>query len=146
MHSLLLHSSLSLCVTLQLFSLIWLLVFHRKDLCEAKPQTPSVFKFSDVLFALKSDRPPIEASQVCLTLGQPLGQVDLQSDVPPSRGISGQLDIWSAFGSGWPSVRCTPQVEASSDQEQYYIRSAWHLVSLWVRLTFSQTYPHRGTW
>ena len=34
------------------------LVFHRKDLCEAKHETQSVFKFSDVLFALKSDRPP----------------------------------------------------------------------------------------
>ena len=32
-----------------------LLVFHRKDLCEARPKMQSVFKFSDVLFALKSD-------------------------------------------------------------------------------------------
>ena len=35
-----------------------LLVFHRKDLCEAKHEMQSVFKFSDVLFALKSDVPP----------------------------------------------------------------------------------------
>ena len=35
-----------------------LLVFRRKDLCEAIPKTPSVFKFSDVLFALKTDGPP----------------------------------------------------------------------------------------
>ena len=34
-----------------------------------------------------------------------------------------------------------PLVEASSGQEQYCIRSAWHLVSLWVRLTFSQMFP-----
>ena len=34
------------------------LVFHRKDLCEAKHEMQSVFKFSDVLFALKSDVPP----------------------------------------------------------------------------------------
>ena len=26
-------------------------------------------------------------------------------------------------------LRCTPPVEASSDEEQYYIRSAWHLQS-----------------
>ena len=57
------------------YNLIRLLVFHRKDLCEARTQTPSVFKYSDVLFALKSDG-------------------------PPGIGISGQLDIWSAFGSG----------------------------------------------
>ena len=32
-----------------------LLVFRRKDLCEAKRETQSVFKLLDVLFALKSD-------------------------------------------------------------------------------------------
>ena len=32
--------------------------FHRKDLCDAKHKMQSVFKFSDVLFALKSDGPP----------------------------------------------------------------------------------------
>ena len=63
---------------------------------------------------------------------------------PPGRGISGQLDIWLAFGSGWPSVRWTP-IEISSDQEQYYIRSPWHLVSLWVRLTCSQKDPPLDT-
>ena len=30
-----------------------------------------------------------------------------------------------------------PLEEASSDQKWYYIRSSWHLVSLWVRLTCS---------
>ena len=39
-----------------------LLVFHRKDICEAKHEMQSVFKFTDVHFALKSDGPPIEAS------------------------------------------------------------------------------------
>ena len=34
-----------------------------------------------------------------------------------------------------------PTVEASNNQEQYYFRSSWHLVILWVRMTFSQTYP-----
>ena len=33
-----------------------------------------------------------------------------------------------------------PAPEASSGQEWYYFRSAWHLVSLWVRLTFGQMY------
>ena len=31
-----------------------------KDLCEAKHQRQSVFKFSDVPFALKSDGPPVD--------------------------------------------------------------------------------------
>ena len=34
-----------------------------------------------------------------------------------------------------------PPVEASGHQEWYYIRSVWHLVSLWVRLTFGQMNP-----
>ena len=42
---------------------------------------------------------------------------------------AGQHDMWSACGSGWCLVRCTPSpphplVEASSGQEQYYIWSA----------------------
>ena len=43
--------------------------------------------------------------------------------------------------SNQPGLRCTPLVEACSGQEQYYIRSAWYWVSIWVRLTFSQMYP-----
>ena len=39
-----------------------LLVFHWKDLCDARPKMQSVFKFSDILFALKSDGPLVEAS------------------------------------------------------------------------------------
>ena len=44
--------------------------------------------------------------QVSLTFGQPLGQADLQTSpwwrhlVDKSSTTSGQLDIWSAFGSG----------------------------------------------
>ena len=45
-------------------------------------------------------------------------------------------------------------VEASSGQEWYYCRSAWHVISLGVRLMFCQMYPHpsplnapgRGIW
>ena len=51
-----------------------------------------------------------------LTFGYPLGQANFQSDIPP-------------------------QVEASSDQEQYSVRSSWYLVILWFRLTFSEMYP-----
>ena len=53
--------------------------------------------------------------KVSLTFGQPLGQADLQSDYP--QGV------------------------ASSGLDQYYVRSVWHLVSLWFKLTFSQMYP-----
>ena len=63
------------------------LVFHRKEFCETKHKMQSVLKFLDVLFALKSDGPPVEASHVSLTFGQPLDQADPQSDVPPGRGI-----------------------------------------------------------
>ena len=50
-----------------------------------------------------------------VSYGTELGPVDLNSDV-------------------------TPHVEASSSQERYYVSSAWHLVSLWVRLTVNQMY------
>ena len=40
------------------FIIMYLLVIRRKDLCEARPKMQSVFKFSDVLFTLKSDVPP----------------------------------------------------------------------------------------
>ena len=50
---------------------LYLLVFRRKDLCEARSKMQSVFKFSDVLFALSQMDPPIvEAS----------GQVDILTD------------------------------------------------------------------
>ena len=66
-----------------------------------------VFKFSDILFALKSDGPPVDEA-----LGQVdifvrfLGQADLWSDVPPVEASTGQE--WYYFRSGWPLVRCTP--------------------------------------
>ena len=59
---------------------------------------------------------------------------------------TGQQDIWSDCRSVWCLIRCTPSphhplcpsnpqslppVQASGGQEQYYIRSDWHLVSLW---------------
>ena len=97
-------------VCLQIY-IISLLAFC-KDLCEAKHEMQSVFKFSDVFFALKSDglHPPIDEA---------LSQVDifvkflgLWSDILPSRGIwwpvvvlhqvsltfgkpLGQADLWS---------------------------------------------------
>ena len=54
---------LELCVTSTFWvMMVFLLVFHRKDLCEAKHEMQSVFKFSDVLFAHRSDEPPFKAS------------------------------------------------------------------------------------
>ena len=60
----------------------------------------SVFKYSDVLFALKSDRP--QWRHLVAKSGTQLGPVDRSSDVPPTKSgtTSGQFDIWSAFGSG----------------------------------------------
>ena len=107
----------------------------------------SVFKFSDVLFALKSDGPPfVEASQVSLTVGQPLGQTDIQADIPPVEALQvsltfgqplGQADIQANVHPNRHLVAKTstklvpvdlssdvPPIEASSDHEQYYIRSA----------------------
>ena len=51
--------------------------------------------------------------------------------VVKSGTTAGQYDMLSSCMSGWCLVRCTPSpnptplVEASSGQEQYYIRSAW---------------------
>ena len=69
--------------------------------CKAKHEMQSVFKFSDVLFSLKSDVPPVEPSGQ-LYIWSPLSQTDLQVRCTPPRGSSSQPDIWSAFGSGWP--------------------------------------------
>ena len=72
------------------------MVFHRKDLCEAKHEMQRVFTFSDVLFALKLDG-------------------------PPSEGIS-----WTKVVLSWVQLTWTqtyPQAEAPGDQEQYYVRS-----------------------
>ena len=41
---------------------VFLIGLHRKDLCEAKHKTPSMFKFSDVLLHLSQTDPPVEAS------------------------------------------------------------------------------------
>ena len=37
-----------------IYTYLW---FHRKDLCEARPKLQSMFKFSDVLFALSQKDP-----------------------------------------------------------------------------------------
>ena len=34
----------------------------------------------------------------------------------------------------------TPQVEVSSGLEWYYVRSAWHFICLFFRITFHQMY------
>ena len=55
---------------------------------DPKPQVCSNFQMS-FLHLSKTD-PLVEASQVSLTLGQPLGQADLQSDISPVEASSGQ--------------------------------------------------------
>ena len=63
-----------------------LLVFC-KDLCEAKHEMQSEFKFSDVLFACQSDGPPVvEVSGQVNIFVRSLGQAELWSDVPPVGG------------------------------------------------------------
>ena len=47
----------------------------------------------------------------------------------------------------WPPMPLSsspPPVQASSGQEWYYCRSAWHVISLWVRLLFCQMYPTKN--
>ena len=84
--------------------------------------------------------------QVKSTCDQTLGQVDIWSDVPPDEALW-QVAIWSDVPSRWGFgtcchlVRCTPseasgQVDILSD-----FRSGWHLVRLWVKLTYGQMYP-----
>ena len=131
-----------------------LLVFHRKDPCEARPKVQSVFKFSDVLYALSQTYPPVVkvSGQVDIFVRSSC-QIDLWSDRPPNRDISwpslellhvrltfGQTyppveessdQEWYYFRSGWLLVRCTPTnplVETSCGQEWYYFRSGWPLV------------------
>ena len=76
----------------------------------------------------------------------------LRSDVPPTRGIwwpravlhqvsltfTVGCNVSLTFAVRHTQVRCNPPVQASSGQEQYYVRSAWHLVILWVTLSLSQ--------
>ena len=55
----------------------------------------------------------------------------------PQRETCGHVCDYFGHKDLWLDV---PPIETSSHQEQYYARQVWHLVSLWVRLTFSQTY------
>ena len=113
-----------------------LLVFCRKDLCEARPKRQCVFKFSDVLFSLSQMGPPVVVasgqvdifvrSWVRLTFGQ----------MYPISYASGQVDIFVrslgqlTFGQMYPpSMRLQVRLSFLSD--------------LWVRLSFCQMYPLR---
>ena len=59
------HSFFGVCLSkIHIFPLLVLC----NDPCEAKHEMQSVFKFSDVLFALKSDGPPVDEA---------FGQVDI---------------------------------------------------------------------
>ena len=61
------------------------LVFCRKDPCEVTPKMQSVFKFSNVLFALSQMYPPVETSH--REVWYYFGQADVWSYVPPGRDI-----------------------------------------------------------
>ena len=81
--------------------------FIEEDLCD-KTQTWSLFKISDVLFALRSDVPPGRGiwwpraviHWVSLIFGKPLGQGDIQSDVPLLEASSGQEQNYIARSDG----------------------------------------------
>ena len=60
------------------------MVFHRKDLHEARLKMQSVFKFSDALFVLSQVDPPIvEAPGQVDIFDRYLDQADFWSDGPP---------------------------------------------------------------
>ena len=136
------------------------LVFHRKDLCKLTPKMQSVFKFSDVLFALSQmDHPVYEGLGQVDIFVRSLGQADLCSDIPPRIRLPVRLtflsDVWvmltfgqmysqglglqsdwnfcQTFRSGWLVVRCTPQI-------RFWVRLTF-LSDLWVRMIFGQMYP-----
>ena len=61
----------------------------------------------------------------------------LQSDTPSCWVII----CVQIFRCTWYIWAQTYPIEASGGQEWYYVRSSWHLIILWVRLTFSQMSP-----
>ena len=78
-----------------------LLVFRRKDLCEAKHKTASVFE--------KADVPPSRG--ICWPRGVLCKVI---------------LTFWRIpLTMHWPG-RYTPLIEASGGQEEYCVRSSWH--------------------
>ena len=86
------------------------LVFHRKDLCDARPKPEVCSKFQMSFLHLDQMYPPSRGiwwpravlHQVSLTFGKALGQGDIQSDVPPSRGI-----WWQRAVLHWVSLTFT---------------------------------------
>ena len=135
-----------------------MLVFHRKDLCEAKPKMQSVFKFSDNLSALNQMDPCRWGFRPGWLFVRYSGQLDLSSDIPPQDELwvrmtfvqmypPGRDILWASiiwlqirltfgetyprwgFRSGWPLVRCTSQDEASGQVNIWSdIWSGWPLV------------------
>ena len=75
-----------------------------------------------------------------VSYGMKLCPVDLNLDDPPRTGNWWlRAVLCHVILSTWHFVSLP--VQTSGGQELYYIRLAWHLVSLWVRLTFSQMDP-----
>ena len=80
------------------------------------------------------------------------------ADIPPSRGIWWARAVlhkvsltFTIMHQGWLdilSMQMYPPVEASAGQEQYYVRSVWHLVMHQVNLTFlaCRHMPSTGIW
>ena len=105
--------------------------FIRKDLCEGRPKTQSVFKFSDVLFALSQ----MTLHSWCFRSGWHFWQI-FESGWP-----FGQMypNRWG-FRSGWHLVRFQVRMTFGQTYPQQ-----WHLVakcvSTSVRLTSDQMYP-----
>ena len=96
------------------------LVFRRKDLCEAKHETQSVFRFSDVLFTLKSDIPPPPVRGIqwpravlhLVSLTFAVRHTQLRCVPPPSRGIQWPravlCQVSLTFAVRHTQLRCTP--------------------------------------
>ena len=81
-----------------------LLIFHRKELCEVRPTTPSVFKFQKSFLYLSQMDP--QWKHLVAKSSTKVGLVDLSSGILPvghlvakNGTMSSQLDIWSGFGS-----------------------------------------------
>ena len=89
-----------------------LLVFRREDLCEAKHETSSVFKFSDNMS--RSDVPP--RLKLSVTADQVLPDLCLQSEP-----IQNSWQNWVTFPDEvYPQMSC-PQLKLSVTADQVLI-------------------------
>ena len=129
--------------------------FVEKTTVKQDPNPKCVQIFRCPFYTSARCTPLVEASQISLTFGQPVGQADLlvrctspveaaqvsltlgQADLQvrctlPVEAAQISFTFGQPLGQANLQVRCTPLIEASSGK-----RSALHLVTL----TFSQMYP-----